>query len=334
MGGERRRDRRHGPGHGRDPRARLEPDFDPSRLRRPRRRRRSSKPLADPTQELPDPEPRRSPASIRRAPRSSRSPRSRRSRRGSSTRPSRSSAPAKIEVGDDKQVFKNWDPLEERADDAHDRARELVRHVLLRRRPCAPTTGRTRRSRSGRAAMGFGVATGIDLGPESDGLVPTPAWRKPPLQGPAREGLDERRLRPARDRPGRPARHAAPDDAPLRAARERRQARRAAHREADRAEPDRGRAAARRAAVHRAEAGRPRARPGRDPVVQRGALRGDARVVRNVHERRSRRFPSRSRARPARPRSSSSCPASQGCATSPGGAAGAVRRARSSSSAP
>jgi penicillin-binding protein 2 len=26
--------------------------------------------------------------------------------------------------------------------------------------------------------MGFGVSTGIDVGPESDGLVPTPAWRK------------------------------------------------------------------------------------------------------------------------------------------------------------
>ena len=26
--------------------------------------------------------------------------------------------------------------------------------------------------------MGFGSGTGIDLGPEADGLVPTPAWRR------------------------------------------------------------------------------------------------------------------------------------------------------------
>ena len=42
----------------------------------------------------------------------------------------------------------------------------------------------TRRSRSGRARWASASSTGIDVGPESDGLVPTPAWRRSALQGP------------------------------------------------------------------------------------------------------------------------------------------------------
>ncbi len=173
---------------------------------------------------------------------------------------------------------------EERADDADDGARELVRHLLLRGRPARVRAARLadpevgahdglrrldrdrRRSRVGRARADAGLA-------------------QAPFQGSAREGLDERRLGAARHRPGRPARDAAPDDAPLRDARERRQARRAARRQGDRAEQHGRCRAARRPPVHRAEAGRPRHRPGRHPGRPGRALRRDARLLRDLHER-------------------------------------------------
>ncbi len=82
-----------------------------------------------------------------------------------------------IEVGEDKQVFRNWDPY-------RNEPMELTTalaascdtyfyDVALRayERPDSPIQKWATR-------MGFGVATGVDLGPEGEGLVPTPAWRR------------------------------------------------------------------------------------------------------------------------------------------------------------
>ena len=86
------------------------------------------------------------------------------------------------------------------------------------------------------SAFGFGKATGLDVGGEETGLLPTPEWRRKtytkkryPQTG-DRQAVEVRRLGPARDRPEGPARHAAPDGALLRADRERREARHAAPR--------------------------------------------------------------------------------------------------------
>ncbi len=96
-----------------------------------------------------------------------------------------------IEVGRDKQVFKNWDPTKNEpmtlTTALANSCDTYFYEVALRayERPDSPIQKWAR-------TMGFGVSTGIDVGPESDGLVPTPAWRKRPLQGSARAGLDER----------------------------------------------------------------------------------------------------------------------------------------------
>ncbi len=83
----------------------------------------------------------------------------------------------KMEVGDDKQVFMNWDPLKNEpmtlTTALANSCDTYFYDVALRayERPDSPIQKWSRR-------MGFGVASGIDLGPESDGLVPTPAWRR------------------------------------------------------------------------------------------------------------------------------------------------------------
>ncbi|HET9545573.1 MAG TPA: penicillin-binding protein 2 [Gaiellaceae bacterium] len=82
-----------------------------------------------------------------------------------------------IEVGEDKQVFRNWDPY-------RNEPMELTTalaascdtyfyEVALRayERPDTPFQKWATR-------MGFGSTTGVDIGPESEGLVPTPAWRR------------------------------------------------------------------------------------------------------------------------------------------------------------
>ncbi len=93
--------------------------------------------------------------------------------------------------------------------------------------------------------FGFGSKTGIDVGPEVPGTVPTIALEVPhdhaedrPDQLADRPDLEAGRLDHARDRPGKPARDADPDGAALRGDRERRQARHAA-RPDGRAEPER-----------------------------------------------------------------------------------------------
>ena len=83
----------------------------------------------------------------------------------------------KMEVGDDKQVFMNWDPLKNEpmtlTTALANSCDTYFYAVALRAydRPDSPIQKWSRR-------MGFGVASGVDLGPESDGLVPTPAWRR------------------------------------------------------------------------------------------------------------------------------------------------------------
>jgi penicillin-binding protein 2 len=82
-----------------------------------------------------------------------------------------------IEVGEDQQVFRNWDPY-------RNEPMELTTalaascdtyfyDVALRayERPDTPFQKWATR-------MGFGASTGVDIGPEAEGLVPTPAWRR------------------------------------------------------------------------------------------------------------------------------------------------------------
>ena len=125
--------------------------------------------------------------------------------------------------------------------------------------------------------FGFGADTGIDVGPEAAGLVPTPEWRGA-LRRPAvrrdRPHLEAGLLGPAGDRPGRPRRDAAPDDALLRDARERRPARDAAHRAGRRAADERPEAPAGAARARDAAADLERRRPG--GALDRAA-RGSAR---------------------------------------------------------
>ena len=147
------------------------------------------------------------------------------------------------------QVFKNWDPYAERADDAArrrsaPRATPTSTTSATRSTRCRPTAAT--RCRAGRAASASAQPTGIDVGPEQDGLLPTPEWRQTdlheedrPVLLADRPALEAGRLDPARDRPEGPARHAAPDGALLLADRERRQARQAARRRARSSEPRR-----------------------------------------------------------------------------------------------
>ena len=83
--------------------------------------------------------------------------------------------------------------------------------------------------------FGFGSDTGIDIGPENPGLVPTPDWRCRHFGGPPCAGYIDRIWKPGyevqpRDRPGRPRGDAPSDGALLRDDRERRPDGHAAHR--------------------------------------------------------------------------------------------------------
>ena len=83
--------------------------------------------------------------------------------------------------GLDQQVFRNWDPYVNHADDAARGAGAVVRHVLLRAR--VPLLSRGRQGPDAHAAVGAEVRL---RGPDrarhrrrrQSGLVPTPAWRK------------------------------------------------------------------------------------------------------------------------------------------------------------
>jgi penicillin-binding protein 2 len=80
-------------------------------------------------------------------------------------------------VGADKQVFANWNPF---VNEPMELKKAIANscdtyfyEVALRayERPDSPIQTWARR-------MGFGQPTGIEIGPEGSGLVPTPAWRK------------------------------------------------------------------------------------------------------------------------------------------------------------
>ena len=119
-------------------------------------------------------------------------------------------------------------------------------------RPAAPALGGAVRLRQ--------VRTGIDVGPEASGLVPTIKWRKQTFTRKTDPNwqidstLEAGRLDPARDRPEGRRRHADPARALLRAARERRQARDAVRRPGRRGAELRRQGPADRAAEPRAAA--------------------------------------------------------------------------------
>jgi penicillin-binding protein 2 len=83
----------------------------------------------------------------------------------------------KIEVGEDKQVFLNWDPTKNEpmtlTTALANSCDTYFYDVALRAydRPDTPIQKWARR-------MGFGTTSGVDIGPEAEGLVPTPAWRR------------------------------------------------------------------------------------------------------------------------------------------------------------
>jgi penicillin-binding protein 2 len=82
-----------------------------------------------------------------------------------------------ITAGDDKQVFRNWDPNKNEpmtlTTALANSCDTYFYQVALEayERPDSPIQKWARR-------MGFGQETGIDVPPEGEGLVPTPAWRK------------------------------------------------------------------------------------------------------------------------------------------------------------
>ena len=191
---ESRRSRGDRPEGRRDPRARLVPDLRPGRLHAAQEERA-------------------------RAARSTRtSPRPRTSRRSTAqsrarTRPGSTFKPVTALAAMQEHILAPYDSLpctgsyevagqtlqqlgpgRERDDDAADRARPVLRHVLLPTRqgllrPAARAAAS--RSRSGRRRFGFGQPTGIDVGPEASGLAaddrrgserpsrrrPTPRWQ-------------------------------------------------------------------------------------------------------------------------------------------------------------
>ena len=181
-----------------------------------------------------------------------------------------------------KQVFDNWTPLIDQGMDLTTALAESCDTYFYelgkRFYTLAPNRGHPLQGWANR--FGLGEPTGIDIKPETSGLIPTPEWLKDELH--RGEGLRRDRpdleaglLDPDGDRPGPDPGHAAADGAPLRDDRERRQARDAA--------PGRGRRAAGR---HRADRPRPaplrrrssRSRPAsirpRSQFVREGLLEG------------------------------------------------------------
>ena len=88
----------------------------------------------------------------------------------------------KIEIGEDKQVFMNWDPFinepMELTTAIANSCDTYFYEVALRayERPDSPIQKWARR-------FGFGTLSGIELGPEGEGLMPTPAWRRRTFKG-------------------------------------------------------------------------------------------------------------------------------------------------------
>ena len=87
-----------------------------------------------------------------------------------------------IKVGEDQQVFRNWDPYRnepmELTTAIANSCDTYFYEVALRayERPDSPIQKWARR-------MGFGASSGIEIGPEADGLMPTPEWRRRTFDG-------------------------------------------------------------------------------------------------------------------------------------------------------
>ena len=83
--------------------------------------------------------------------------------------------------GDDRQRVQELEPVRERADDAADGARRLLRHLLLRGRQPLLTSCPTRRGQPLQRwarTFGFGQPSGLDVGGEDGGLLPTIRWKR------------------------------------------------------------------------------------------------------------------------------------------------------------
>ena len=89
----------------------------------------------------------------------------------------------RMEIGEDKQEFRNWNPFinepMELTTALANSCDTYFYQVALRAydRPDTPIQAWARR-------LGFGQATGFELGPEGDGLIPTPAWRRRTFDNP------------------------------------------------------------------------------------------------------------------------------------------------------
>jgi penicillin-binding protein 2 len=87
-----------------------------------------------------------------------------------------------IEIGRDRQRFENWDPFKNEpmqlTTAIANSCDTYFYDVALRAyaRPDSPIQTWARR-------MGFGQPTGVELGPEGGGLIPTPAWRQRTFEG-------------------------------------------------------------------------------------------------------------------------------------------------------
>ena len=189
------------------------------------------------------------------------------------------------------QMFNNWNPYANGWIDAADGARRVVRHLLLPGRPRLLRAAREPRP----PAPELGLALRLRRAdrhrhrprgarPRADARVAARDVQRAAVRR-DRPHLEAGLLDPDGDRPGRPRRDAAPDDALLRDARERRPARHAAHRRGRRAADERPAHAAGAAPLHRAAADAERRRPGRALDRPHRPLRGDALADRHLVRR-------------------------------------------------
>ena len=100
---------------------------------------------------------------------------------------------------DHGSTFHNWTPLIDTGMDADDRARRVVRHVLLRARQALlqPAPGpRPPACRPGRTASGSARRPASTSGPENPGLIATPEWRRKAFPASAGYGELDRTWKP------------------------------------------------------------------------------------------------------------------------------------------
>ena len=186
--------------------------------------------------------------------------------------------------GLDKQVFRNWNPYVNRPmtlPEALAESCDTYFYEIGNRFYDGGSESRVRMQQWARR-FGFGTTTGLDIGGEADGLVPTPEWRQKTFRERLGSCVEPGRLDPARDRAEGPAGHAAADGRVLRDARERRKCRHAVPRLGRRAVGSQGFAARRAATVRGRTASLRRRRPRGAEGCSRRPLRGDALGQRHV----------------------------------------------------